>query len=78
MPNLVYLTRPSLQTLDKTQTGVFYTDFRISGQSLIKENCHNSRPSDDIGMKLGPVTKLDKGKKTTSKNFDDEDCVSRL
>ena len=24
------------------------SDFRISGQSLIKENCHNSRASDDI------------------------------
>ena len=34
--------------------------FRISGQSLIKENCHNSRTSDDIDMKLRPVTKLDK------------------
>ena len=39
----------------------------ISGQSLIKENCRNSRTSDDINMKLGPVTKHDKKKKTTSK-----------
>ena len=29
------------------------------GQSL-KVNCHNSRTSDDIDMKLGPVTKLEK------------------
>ena len=36
------------------------SDFQISGQSLIKVNCHNSRTSDDIDMKLGPVTKLDK------------------
>ena len=36
------------------------SDFRISGQSLTKENCHNSRTSDDIDMKLGPVTKLGK------------------
>ena len=28
------------------------SDFRISGQSLIKENYHNSRTSDDIDMKL--------------------------
>ena len=28
------------------------SDFRISGQSLIKENCHNYRTSDDIDMKL--------------------------
>ena len=46
------------------------SDFRISGQSLIKENCPNSRTSDDIDIKLGPVTKLDKGNKTTSKKFD--------
>ena len=45
------------------------SDFRISGQSLIKENCHNSKTSDDIDMKLGPVTKL-KRNKTNSKRFD--------
>ena len=45
------------------------SDFRISGQSLIKENCHNSRTSDDIDMKLGPLTKVDKRNKTTSKNL---------
>ena len=44
--------------------------FRISGQSLIKENCHNSKTSDDVDMKLGLVTKLDKRNKTTSKKFD--------
>ena len=68
MPNLVAVTCPSLQILGKTQTGVF----PISGQSLIKENCHNSRTSDDIDMKLRPVTKLDKRNKTTSKKFDDD------
>ena len=36
------------------------SDFQISGQSLIKRNCHNSRTSDDIDMKLGPVTKTSK------------------
>ena len=36
------------------------SNFRISRQLLIKENCHNSRTSYDIGMKLGPVTKIDK------------------
>ena len=35
------------------------SDFQISGQSLIKENCHNSRTSDDIDKKLGRVTKVD-------------------
>ena len=45
------------------------SDFRISGQPLIKENCYNSRASDDIDKKLGPVTKLDKRKISTSKKF---------
>ena len=30
---------------------------------------HNSRNSDDIDMKLGPVTELDKKNKTTSKEI---------
>ena len=29
------------------------SDFWISGQSFVKENCHNSRISNDIDMKLG-------------------------
>ena len=46
------------------------SNFRISSQSLIKRNCHNSWTGDDIDMKLGPVTKLTRQKKT-SKKFDD-------
>ena len=42
------------------------SNFRTSGQSFTKENCHNLRTSDDIDMKLGPVTKFDKRNKTTS------------
>ena len=49
--------------------------FPISGQSLIKENCHNSRTIDDIDMKLGRVTKLGKGNKTMSIKFD-HDVIS--
>ena len=30
------------------------SDVQISGQSLIKENCHKSKTSDDIDMKPGP------------------------
>ena len=48
------------------------SDFRISGESLIKENCHRSGASYDIDMKLGPVTRLDKRNKATSKKFDDD------
>ena len=33
------------------------SDFRISGESLIKENYHNSRTSEDVDMKLGPATR---------------------
>ena len=43
------------------------SNFRISGLSLIKRNCHNSRTSDDIDKRLGPVTKLNKRNKATSK-----------
>ena len=34
--------------------------------------CHNSRTSDDIDMKLGPVAKPGKGSKGTSKKIDDD------
>ena len=37
----------------------------------MKENCHNFRTSDDIDMKLGPVSKFDKRNKTMQKKFDD-------
>ena len=38
----------------------------------MKENFHNSRTGDDIDIKLGEVTKLDKRNETTSKKFDDD------
>ena len=44
----------------------------ISGQSFILENCHNSRTSHDIDMKLRPVTKLDKRNTDTSKKIEDD------
>ena len=69
MLNLVSLTHPNLQIFGKTH-GVI-SDFPISGRSFIKENCHNSRTSDDIDMKLGPVTKLDTRTKIPLKKFDD-------
>ena len=49
----------------------------MSGQSLIEENCHNSRASDDIDMKLEPVSKLDKKNKTTQKKIDN-DVMSKI
>ena len=48
------------------------SDFQISGQSIIKGNCDNSRRSDDIDMKLGPINKFVKRNKTTSKKFGDD------
>ena len=66
VPNLVSITRPV------SDRGI--SDFRISGQSLIKENCHNSRTSDNIDMKLGPVIKIDKRNRTTSKKLTMKSC----
>ena len=39
-----------------------------------KRNCHNFRTSDVADMKLGPVTKLDKRNKSTSKNLTMTSC----
>ena len=47
-------------------------DFWISSQSLIKLNWHNSRTSDDIDMKFGLVTKLDKTNKAVPKKHDND------
>ena len=44
----------------------------ISGQSLLNKNCDNSRPSSDIDLKLGPVTKLNIRNTTTPQKFDDD------
>ena len=48
------------------------SDFRISGQSFINENCHNSRTNHDIDMKLGLITKRNKRNTETSKKFADD------
>ena len=65
VPNLVFLTCPSLQIVGKTQTEVFpISEFLV--------NCHNSRTSCDIDMKLGLVTKFEKRSKATSKKFDND------
>ena len=51
------------------------SNFQISCQPLIKENCHQSRTSDDIEMKLEPLTKLEKKKKTMTKNKNYDDAI---
>ena len=67
MPNLVSLTLHSLQILGKNSDERI-SDIRISGQSLRNENCHSSRTSNDIDMKVGPVTKPNKKNTETWKN----------
>ena len=62
------------QDSDNTQEIPPISDFRISGQSLMKENCYNSRTSDDIDMKLGLGTKLDKRNKTVPKKLTMTSC----
>ena len=62
VPNLVSLTCPGLQILDKTQMVVFLMSV-VFLKSLIKENCHSCRTSNDIDVKLRPATQLDKRKK---------------
>ena len=64
VPNLIFLTCPSLQILGITQTGVF-----LISRFWVQENCHNSKTSNDIDMNLGPVTKIDKRNKIKSKNW---------
>ena len=58
----------SLDNGENSEGGI--SDFQISAQSLIKVNCHNPRTSNDVNMKLGPVIKLEKRNKTTSKKID--------
>ena len=55
------------RTWDKIQTGI--SNFQISDKSLINKNCHNLRTSNNIGIKLGSVTELDKENKTASKKL---------
>ena len=60
----------SLQSLDIWQNSdESISHFRISGQSLIKKNCHNSRNRDDIGMKLGRELNLTRETKKRQKKL---------
>ena len=64
MPNLVSLNCSAFQILGK--------DFRTSDQFFTNKNCHNSRTSHDIDVKLGSVTKLDRKNTETSKKSDND------
>ena len=48
------------------------SDFRASGQSLIKENCHNSTTSNDTEIKPGSLTTNDKRNKQPLKTIDND------
>ena len=69
------LAKFSIPNSDEQNSDVDTSYVRIPGQALIKENCHNSRTSDDIDMKVGPVTKLYKKNKTTSKKLAMKSCL---
>ena len=58
----------------RQNSGGSICNFCVSGQPLNKENYHNSRTSDDIDMKLGPVTKTDNRKKAKSKSLTMTSC----
>ena len=68
MPNLVSLNCTSLQEFGKNQTGVF----------PISQFLVNHFSSDDIEIKLGSVTKLDKRNRKTLKKFTMTPCQKTI
>ena len=52
--------------------GIF--DLRVPGQSLKKRNCHNSKCSDHIDMKLGPEEEKQKKTKKIDDDVVSESC----
>ena len=66
MANLVSINSSNLQILFKILTEVFAVSGFLVKSHMIK-NCYNSKTSKDIDMKLGPLSKLEKRNKMTSK-----------
>ena len=58
MPNLVSLTCPGLEKLDKTHRRVFPI-FGFLVKSFMNKNFHNSTNTNDIDMKIKIVNKPD-------------------
>ena len=73
MFSFISLTRPSLQILDKIQTGPFLISRFLVNPS--NKYCCNSNY---IDMKLGPVTKLDKETWQCQKNLTMSSCQQIL
>ena len=60
--NIPYSTQ-SPDIRQKSDKGI--SNFWISGRSLIKENCHNSRTRNDTDMNIGQANKLENRNKTS-------------
>ena len=65
IPNL-----PHYSDIEHNSDGCIF-NIRNSGQTLTNKNCKKTRASNNIDMKLAPVTKLDKKTTTTLKRIDD-------
>ena len=72
MPNLVSPSHSSLQISGKTQMRVFLISGFLVNPLIKEENCHNSRATDKIQMKLGSLTKLEKRHKIMLKKSNDD------
>ena len=73
MPNLISLTFPGLQKLDKTQRRVFPI-FGFLVKSFMNKNFHNSTNTNDIDMKIKIVNKPDIRNMKTSKKLAINSC----
>ena len=51
---------------------------KITGQPFIEENCQTSRTCNDIDVKLGPVTKIEKKKNTALSKKSDDGVMSEF
>ena len=73
VPNLGSLTRTRSPILDKIPTRVFSIS-RFLNKAFKNKNCHNSKTSNEIEMKLGPLSKLETRnmKYNNAKKFKDE------
>ena len=72
-PHITNAKAENFNTFRKTNMGQNsdrgISNFQISDKSLINKNCHNLRTSNNIGIKLGSLTELDKENKTASKKL---------
>ena len=72
-PHITNAKAENFNTFRKTNMGQNsdrgISNFQSSDKSLINKNCHNLRTSNNIGIKPGSVTELDKENKTASKKL---------